>query len=86
VGTVKPARNWAGILSLIFAIMSWFFYPYVMGILTLLSGVYSLYSTRKNAGKIAFIAIFAIIIAIASLVVDSSYIGLISPHNLPPIK
>jgi len=85
-GIAKPARNWAGIVSLILSILSWIFYPYVMGILAIVLGGYSIYSTRKITGKIAFIAIAAIVIAIASMAVDFSYIAIVAPDNLPPLK
>jgi hypothetical protein len=83
---IKPACNWAGIGSLILGIISWIFYPYILGILAIILGGYSLYSIRKTTDKLAFIAIAGIIIALASMVVDYSNIGMVSPFNLSQLK
>lgn len=72
----KPPRNWAGILSLIFALISWGIYPYIMGIIALALAVLSLYITKKKTGRIAIIAVIAIVIAFASMFFDYMYLDL----------
>jgi hypothetical protein len=78
---VKPKRNWTGILSLILGIVSWIFYPYLIGIAAIIIGGYSVYSRRKVTGKIAFIAIAGIVIGLASILTDNFYFILFPPSQ-----
>jgi len=77
--STKPKRNWMGILSLILGIVSWVFYPYILGIAAIAIGSYSIYTTRKITGKIAIIAIAGIIIGLASIIVDNFWLVLFPP-------
>jgi hypothetical protein len=72
--------------SVVLGIISWIFYPYIMGILAIVLGAYSAYTAKKTRGKIEIIAIAGIIIALASIIFDYSYVAIISPDNLPPFK
>jgi hypothetical protein len=76
---VKPARNWAGIGSLVLGILSWLFYPYILGIAAVVIGGYSVYITKKVKGKIAFVAIVGILLGLASIVTDNFYFILFPP-------
>ena len=77
--SIKPKRNWTGILSLILGIISWAFYPYIFAIAAIAIGSYSIYTTRKITGKIAIIAIAGIIIGLASIIVDNFWLVLFPP-------
>jgi len=72
--TVKPARNWAGIGSLVLGILSWIIIPYILGTLAVILGIVSLYKTKKSTGKIAIIAVVGIVIALAAMLVNYFYI------------
>jgi hypothetical protein len=79
--SMKPKRNWTGILSLILGIISWAFYPYILGIAAIAIGSYSIYTTRKITGKIAIIAIAGIIIGLASIIADNFWLVLFPPSQ-----
>lgn len=72
----RPPRNWTGIVSLIFALLSWGIYPYIMGIIAIILAALSLYMTKKKIGTIPVIPIIAIVIALASMVFDYMYLDL----------
>ncbi len=75
--TAKPARNWIGIGSLGFGILSWLFLPYILGTLAVILGAVSLFRTKKVLGKIAVIAVVGIVIALAAMLVNYFYIFII---------
>lgn len=86
VAKERKKRNWVGIGSLVFGILAWIIFPYVCGVLALCIGIFSLYITRKTTGKIAFVAIAGIVIAVASIILNFFYLTLFAPHILPSLK
>jgi hypothetical protein len=79
----KSSRNWIGILSLIPAILSWLVYPYVMGVLAIILGAYSVFQTRKRSGKIAYLALAGIIIALVAVLFNYFYLDLFAKSLFP---
>jgi hypothetical protein len=79
----KPPRNWAGILGLICALVSWVVYPYIMGFAAIAISGYSLLVMRKRTGRIAIIAIVAIVIALAAILFDYYYLDFFVPPLFP---
>ena len=75
----KPKRNWLGIASLGLGILSWLFYPYIMGILAIILGGYSFYTLRKTTGKLALVSLAGTIIALASIIADNYWLVLFPP-------
>ena len=75
----KPKRNWLGIASLGLGILSWLFYPYIMGILAIILGGYSFYTIRKTTGKLALVSLAGTIIALASIIADNYWLVLFPP-------
>ena len=75
----KPKRNWLGIASLGLGILSWLFYPYIMGILAIILGAYSFYTIRKTTGKLALVSLAGTIIALTSIIADSYWLVLFPP-------
>jgi len=67
---VKRKRNWTGILSILCGILSWVILTTALAIVAVAIGVFSLYKTRKETGKIAYSAIAGIIIAVAAVLVS----------------
>jgi len=66
----KRKRNWIGIGSLILGILSWVILTTLLAIVAIILGVFSLYKTKKETGKIAFSAIAGIVIAGTAVVVS----------------
>jgi uncharacterized membrane protein YvbJ len=66
----KRTWNWTGIVSLIFGILSWVILTTLLALVAIILGVFSLYKTRKETGKIAISAIAGIIIAVAAVLVS----------------
>jgi len=69
-GPGKRTRNWIGILCLICGILSWIILTVILAVVAVALGVFSLYKTRKETGKIAISAIAGIVIAIAAVLVS----------------
>lgn len=67
----KRKRNWTGIAGLICGILSWIILTAPLAVLAIVLGAISLYKTHKEAGKTAFSAIAAIVIAIGALTVTA---------------
>lgn len=63
----KRKWNWIGIGSLILGILSLAILTTLLALVAIILGVFSLYTTRKETGKIAFSAIAGIVIAGAAL-------------------
>jgi hypothetical protein len=57
----------------VLGILCWFAYPYVLGIAALALGGYSAYRIKKATGTIALLSLLGIVIAAASMIVDSFY-------------
>jgi hypothetical protein len=79
---VKPKRNWLAISGLGSALLSLLTFPYILAILAIGIGAYSLYTTRKTSGRIEYIAVVAIVIGVASILWNFYYIDIIAPDNL----
>jgi hypothetical protein len=65
----KTKRNWTGIAGLIAGVLSWVFLTWILALIALGLGIFSLYKTRKESGKIAISAIAGIIVALAAIAV-----------------
>lgn len=88
VPAVQPAaappaqpRNWLGAFSIILGVLCWFAYPYLLGIAAIALGGYSAYRIKSATGKIALLSVLGILIAAASMVVDSFYF-ILFPVNI----
>jgi hypothetical protein len=81
--TIRPTRNWSGIASLILALTSWAVYPYIIAIIAIITGIYSLFRTRKKTGKIAWIALAGIVIALALILFNFFYLDIFAKALLP---
>jgi hypothetical protein len=79
----KPGWNWLAIISLAISFLSWIVYPYICGIIAIIIGGAALWLGRKQTGKISFIAVAAILIALGSMFLDFFYAGFFAPHLLP---
>ncbi len=87
VVTVKPARNWAGIGSLVLGILSWIFYPVLLGIIAIAAGIAGLYMAKKQKSKIPIPAIIGIVLGLLSIIINIFWLDIFPPpQNLPPIK
>jgi hypothetical protein len=68
--TGKRTRNWIGRLSVVCSILSWIILTVILAVVAIILGLFSLYITRKETGKIAYSAIAGIIIAVAAVLVS----------------
>jgi len=85
--TVKPARNWAGIGSLVLGILSWIFFPVLLGIIAIAAGIAGLYMAKKQKSKIPVTAIIGIILGLLSIIINIFWLDIFpAPQVLPPIK
>jgi len=66
----KRTWNRIGILSLICGVFSWIILTVILAVVAVALGVFSLYKTRKDTGKIAYSSIAGIIIAVAAVLVS----------------
>ena len=86
-GTAKPGRVWLGIVSLFVSIVSWLFYPIVLGALAVLLGILSLVLAKKRHAKIPVSAVIAIIIGLLAVVLNFFWLDIFPPPAvLPPVK
>jgi len=86
-GPAKPGRSWTGIVSLLVSLVSWLFYPIVLGALAVVLGVLSLALARKNHAKIPVSAVAAIVIGLLAVVLNFFWLDIfLSPATLPPVK
>lgn len=80
---VKPPLNKGllalGIVGIVIGIVSWFFYPYLCGILAVVLGGVTFYKAENKMGVVAILAIVAIVIGLASVVVTNFYLVLFPP-------
>jgi|WetSurMetagenome_2_1015567.scaffolds.fasta_scaffold00820_15 hypothetical protein len=66
----KSRRNWTGIVSLLVSIFSWILLTTLLAILAIIIGGFSIYTTRKNNGRISFSGIAAMVIAVVAMAAD----------------
>jgi len=85
-GEPKPPLNKGllvlGIIGLILAIVSWFFYPYICGIAAVVLGGITFYKAEKKAGIVGIIGVLAILVGLASMLVDNFYFILFPPQEI----
>ena len=85
---VKPPLNKGmlalGIIGILAGIGSWFRYPYLLGILAIVSGVIVVAKSEKKTSAVPIIAALGILIGLACIVVDIFYFTIfpIPPLNL----
>lgn len=83
---VKPKRTWLGIASLIPAIFSWIFYPYLLGLATIVLGLISIYLWKRQGTRFPASAVFAIIIGLLAIILNIFWLDIFPPPQvLPPI-
>ncbi len=80
-------RNWFAIVSFIVSLVSWLAYPIILGLISVILGIFSLYWAKKKRAKIPVSGIFAIIIGLLSIIVNFFWLDIFpAPEVLPPIK
>jgi len=67
------------IVGVLLGIVSWFRYPYILGILAIVTGVISIAKPENRKGVILILAILAILIGLASMVFDMFYLTIMPP-------
>jgi hypothetical protein len=72
--SVKPPRNWLGIGSIFFGVLAWLLIPYILGILAVILGAISVYTTKKRTHTLAIAGIIGSSIAIIAMLVNYFYI------------
>jgi hypothetical protein len=81
--TAKPPLNKGmlalGILGIAFGCVSFFFYPYLCGFAAILLGGISLFRTERKTGITGIIAIVALVIGLASIIIDHFYLVIFPP-------
>lgn len=85
--TETPKRTWLGIVSLIPAILSWIFYPVLIGIIAVVLGVASIWLAKKQGTRFPASAVVAIIIGLLAIVMNIFWLDIFPPPEvLPPIQ
>jgi hypothetical protein len=84
VPETKPKKNWVAIACLGLSLLSCVTYPYIIGILAVLTGAGAIYMERKQAGKVPVLAVLGILIVLGSMVLNFYYLDLFAPAILPP--
>jgi energy-converting hydrogenase Eha subunit A len=83
----KPRRIWLGIVSLLVSLVSWLFYPIVLGAVAVVLGILSLILAKKKHAKFPVSAIIAIIIGLLAVILNFFWLDIFPPAAvLPPIK
>jgi Na+/H+-dicarboxylate symporter len=83
----KKKRNWIGIGSLIFGLLSWVLFPIILGLLAVIIGIVAVWSAKKAGSKIPVSAIVGIIIGLLAIVLNYFWFAIFPPPTvLPPIK
>lgn len=62
-----------GIIGIIIGIASWFLFPYLLGILAIVTGVIAIAKSENRTGAVAVVAGLAILIGVSCIVVDLFY-------------
>lgn len=65
----KSRKNWLGILSLIFGILSWGILTTLFALIAVLLGVIAIYLFRKATGKTGILSVIGIVLGIAAVIV-----------------
>ncbi|MDO9325853.1 MAG: zinc ribbon domain-containing protein [Methanoregula sp.] len=72
----------AGIAGFLISGISWFMYPYICGILSIVLGGVVLYKSKKKLSKTTIIAILGIIIGLSSIIVNIFYMDIFPPKSV----
>jgi len=79
----KPPLNKAmlalGIVGIVFGIVSWIFYPYLCGFAAVLLGGITFYKAGNKKGIVGMIAVIALVLGLASILVNYYYFVLFPP-------
>jgi hypothetical protein len=68
----KRTRNWLGIVSLVFGILSWGILTLILAIVAILLGSAGTFLFRKATGRIGISGIIGIVLGIAAIVVNTA--------------
>lgn len=68
-----------GILGIVLGCVSFFFYPYLCGIAAVVLGGITLFRTERKTGITGIIAIAALVIGLASIILDHFYLVIFPP-------
>lgn len=87
-GTPAPARPplnkgllGLGIAGLLIALVAWFRYPYLCGLLAIVLGVLVIARSDNRKGAVALVAALAILIGLAAIIVDLFYFTIFPVHD-----
>lgn len=84
--TTKPPLNKGllglGIAGLLLALVAWFRYPYICGLLAIVLGILVIARSDNRKGAVALVAALAILIGLAAIIVDLFYF-MIFPVQTP---
>jgi hypothetical protein len=79
----KPPLNKAmlalGIVGIVFGSVSWMFYPYLCGFAAVLLGGITFYKAGNRKGIVGIIAVIALVLGLASILVNYFYFVLFPP-------
>ncbi len=86
-GTPAPARPplnkgllGLGIAGLLLALVAWFRYPYICGLLAIVLGILVIARSDNRKGAVALVAALAILIGLAAIIVDLFYFTIFPVH------
>lgn len=87
-GTVAPAKPplnkgllGLGIAGLLIALVAWFRYPYICGLLAMVLGILVIARSDNRKGAVALVAALAILIGLAAIIVDLFYFMIFPVHD-----
>jgi len=87
-GTVAPAKPplnkgllGLGIAGLLIALVAWFRYPYLCGLLAMVLGILVIARSDNRKGAVALVAALAILIGLAAIIVDLFYFLIFPVHD-----
>jgi uncharacterized membrane protein YhhN len=68
-----------GIVGIVFGIVSWIFYPYLCGFAAFLIGGITFYKAGNRKGIVGIVAVIALVLGLASILVNYFYFVLFPP-------
>jgi hypothetical protein len=68
-----------GVVGIVFGILSWFLYPYLCGIAAVILGGVAIYTAKNRKGASTIVAIIALVLGLASILVNHFYLVLFPP-------
>lgn len=78
-GILSSGAFWIGLISVVLAGVSWFYYPYLCGLAAVAAGGFALFRSRTVSMKIAVIGGIGVAVAIVSMLVDFFFYTLFPP-------